>query len=298
MAHLQALLRRGMLPHALILESPIAELANNFCQQLIAHLMCQTPQSNGDSCGGCSACISLSAGENCELLKIGVADDRRSISIEQVREAILFQTLTRQFAARKVIWLVQADLMTPSAANALLKTLEEPTPDSIILLAVRHSSRLMPTIRSRCQIFSLSPPASFNYPDYLYSATTTEVKADHGSELLGYLAELLNRPVSLTHFAELLAARPREALCQEFAVIVWHLFTLLNGCSYRSVGLDRVTLLLQHRVIDPLRMEDLYQSLLLCQKNMRGTSGANWPLLIENLLIHFMATLAAGSRAG
>jgi DNA polymerase-3 subunit delta' len=85
-------------------------------------------------------------------------DDKHTISVEQIRAVTAQVGLTAYRGAAKVVIIEPAEAMTTSAANALLKTLEEPTADTYLLLVSHQPGRLMATIRSRCQTLVLAGP--------------------------------------------------------------------------------------------------------------------------------------------
>ncbi|MDE2938592.1 MAG: DNA polymerase III subunit delta' [Chloroflexota bacterium] len=114
-------------------------------------------------CGQCSQCQRVAQGVHPDIRIIGVGsvDDegvnRRDIRIEQVREIESFLNLTPYEGACKVVVVDGAELMNTAAANALLKTLEEPPPESLMLLLTANEDALLPTIRSRCSALYLKP---------------------------------------------------------------------------------------------------------------------------------------------
>src|SRR6185369_4318813 len=81
------------------------------------------------------------------------------IKIEQVRAVGDFVTLTTHRSGYRVLVIRPAEAMQPAAANALLKTLEEPPPHTLIVLVSDRPARLLPTIRSRCRALALGKPA-------------------------------------------------------------------------------------------------------------------------------------------
>ena len=85
-----------------------------------------------------------------------VVPDGAVIKIDQVRALNAFAVQTRQMANRKVAAVFDAHLLNVNAANTLLKTLEEPPPNTHIVLCTPYWSRLLPTIRSRCQYLQVS----------------------------------------------------------------------------------------------------------------------------------------------
>ena len=116
-------------------------------------------------CGDCSQCQRIAQGLHPDVRIVGVGSgdeegaNRRDIRIEQVRDIESFLNLTPYEGVCKVIIVDGAELMNTAAANALLKTLEEPPGDSLLLLLTASEDALLPTIRSRCSALYLKPAA-------------------------------------------------------------------------------------------------------------------------------------------
>ena len=116
-------------------------------------------------CGDCSQCLRVAQGLHPDVRIIGVGSgdeegaNRRDIRIEQVRDIESFLNLTPYEGVCKVVVVDGAELMNTAAANALLKTLEEPPGDSLLLLLTASEDALLPTIRSRCSALYLKPAA-------------------------------------------------------------------------------------------------------------------------------------------
>jgi DNA polymerase III subunit delta' len=102
-------------------------------------------------------------------------EDKHSISVEQVRDVIDALALTAHGGAAKVVIVEPADAMTTAAANALLKTLEEPSGDTYLLLLSHQPGRLAATIRSRCQRIDLPRPSIEALRSWLGSGDTAAV---------------------------------------------------------------------------------------------------------------------------
>jgi DNA polymerase-3 subunit delta' len=102
----------------------------------------------------------IQAGNHPDLQWIGPEEGSKSgeIKIESIRELTSSAALTAHSAKYKVIGIQPAHRMTHGAANSLLKTLEEPTPGTVMLLLTDQPARLLPTIRSRCQSVVFQPP--------------------------------------------------------------------------------------------------------------------------------------------
>lgn len=144
------------LHHALLLTGPAGIGKHILAAQLAHLLLCLSPASDG-ACGRCKSCLLLKAGHHPDLLTL---EAQSSIGIEQVRQiGHLLQNAAQQGGAR-VILLPQAHLMTEPAANALLKSLEEPGRNCYFILQTAYAEQLMPTILSRCQRWDL--PAQYD----------------------------------------------------------------------------------------------------------------------------------------
>lgn len=158
--------RRGdTLPHALLLAGPEGLGKREFADAFARAMLCQSIRSDGFACGLCRACKLLNAGTHPDLIRIGLElrDDgklRTEIIVDQMRALSERLNLTAQFGGGQIALIDPADKMNNAASNALLKTLEEPTPGTIIVLIADFPARLSATIRSRCQRLDFRIPAS------------------------------------------------------------------------------------------------------------------------------------------
>lgn len=156
--------RRGALPHALLLAGPAGLGKREFADAFANALLCQSPRPDGIACGACRTCHLFAAGTHPDLVRINLElrDDgkpRTEITVDQMRGLSERLVLTAQFGGMQIAVIDPADAMNVSASNALLKTLEEPTPGTLLVLVADHRARLMPTIRSRCQQIEFRLPA-------------------------------------------------------------------------------------------------------------------------------------------
>lgn len=173
---------RAHWPHALLLhgEAGIGKL--HFAQHLAQGLLCETPAGNGEPCGTCPACLWFSQGNHPdyravlpEALAGLVGDDAsadkaddgdskksrapsKEIKIEQVRALLDFCGVGSHRGGLRVVLLYPAEALNVAAANALLKTLEEPPAGVVFLLVSARIDRLLPTIISRCRQWPMSVP--------------------------------------------------------------------------------------------------------------------------------------------
>lgn len=147
-------LAAGRLPHALLLSDAADSRSDLFATAFAARLLCRQPVNNR-ACGECPACRQFAAGAHPDYHALTIPEDKTGIGVEQVRELARELSLTSQYGQGKVALLYPADAMNANAANSLLKTLEEPTPGTWLLLVTAQPGYLPATIRSRCQRLSL-----------------------------------------------------------------------------------------------------------------------------------------------
>jgi DNA polymerase-3 subunit delta' len=121
-------------------------------------LLCSNPTSNG-GCGQCKDCMLNASSTNPDLFRIAPLAPSKVLKIEQIRALNDFVGQTSHGGRRKVVVMEQTDALNISAANALLKTLEEPTATTVLLLISDNPGSLLATIRSRAQrILFKTPP--------------------------------------------------------------------------------------------------------------------------------------------
>ncbi len=163
------LARRARLPHALLFHGRqgIGKLA--FARALAQALLCEASAAAGAACGKCAACGWCENGAHPDWLQLELdeaGDDdqgadkksRRQITVDQVRRLPDFINISSHRGGRKLVLVHPAEALNINAANALLKSLEEPPPNTYFLLVAHRPHFLLPTIKSRCQHIALAPP--------------------------------------------------------------------------------------------------------------------------------------------
>ncbi len=145
----QQLAGRAQHAHAYLLHGPVGIGKRALAERLAALLLCQRPAAE-EACGACKSCLLLAAGTHPDHYVLEPEEVDKAIRVDQVRDLVGFVTQTAQLAGRKVVLLEPAEAMNLNAANALLKSLEEPSGDTVLLLISHQPSRLLPTIKSRC----------------------------------------------------------------------------------------------------------------------------------------------------
>jgi DNA polymerase III subunit delta' len=156
-------LQKGRLPHAILLSGASGLGKRALADALAAAALCESRTANGSACEHCRSCLLIAAGSHPDRVRITfeLRDDgkpRTEIVIEQIRALSQRLSLSSQFGGLQIVIIDPADRMNASAANALLKTLEEPSSSTVIILVSDQPSRLPATIRSRCQRLQINNP--------------------------------------------------------------------------------------------------------------------------------------------
>lgn len=181
-ADFDALLRRKQrLPHALLLRGIQGIGKLSFAESLARALLCEQTGPIGAACGRCPSCGWMEQGSHPDFRRLEpdsltVEDDpeaggekkaSRQIQVEQIRGISDFINISSHRGGAKVVLVHPAETLNPHAANALLKGLEEPPPQTYFLLVTHRWHHLLPTIISRCQHVALPPPTTGQAHDWL-----------------------------------------------------------------------------------------------------------------------------------
>lgn len=151
------MMKGGRLPHALLLRGRRGDGLLQAAQSLASLCLCMQPVGSV-ACGECKSCQLVGAGSHPDLQLLQPEEPSRVIKIDAVRNLVKQFSHTPQIASWKVAALYLANYLNISAANALLKTLEEPPGQSLLILAVDQHARVMPTLQSRCQLLEVPRP--------------------------------------------------------------------------------------------------------------------------------------------
>ena len=162
---LLSLLRRGLLPHALLISGEAGVGHREFAQWVACARWCA---AEPPACGACPSCRQVESGNHPDLHvlvrnppKEADPDElgsKHEITVDQVRRGLIPALGVRAFGGRgRTVIIDRADEMNEAAQNALLKTLEEPPPGTLLLLLAAHPDALLDTVRSRCQELRLQP---------------------------------------------------------------------------------------------------------------------------------------------
>jgi DNA polymerase-3 subunit delta' len=148
-------------------------------------LNCMKP-GDEDGCGNCSSCRRIVDGNHPDFILVEVDEEKKAISINQIREINRQLAFAPAFGRYRMIIIDPAEKMTTEAANAFLKTLEEPPPGNIFILNVRDPKELLPTIVSRCQRVPFKPLPTGEIANWLVKNRGVDTQA---AQILARLSE-------------------------------------------------------------------------------------------------------------
>jgi len=150
--------RTNRLPHALLCVGTAGLGKLLFSERLAQALLCESRDEQANPCESCRSCRLFLSGGHPDYNTAEPGESNKPIKVDQVRKLCAFLGYTSQFGGYKVALVASAELLTVNAANSLLKTLEEPPANSLLLLVTPFPSRLPATVRSRCQAVTFSEP--------------------------------------------------------------------------------------------------------------------------------------------
>jgi DNA polymerase-3 subunit delta' len=186
-------LKQGRLPHALLLTGQPGTGKTAFSNYLAQLLLCQKPTAAHTPCGACSGCIQFASGSHPDYFHVTYAVDEKTgkvskeIKVDQVRALAGKLVLSSHHGGYQVAVLDPAEAMNKNAANSLLKTLEEPSDNTVLVLVSACPARLPATVRSRCQQLKIEVPERQLALDWLQEqgceSAKTCLQLAHGAPL-------------------------------------------------------------------------------------------------------------------
>ena len=153
---LRASLAAQRLPHSLLLLSTPGLGAEQLANWISALVLCESLGSR--PCGVCASCLLLRSDSHPDSYIVRLEEDAQQIKVDQVRGLIESLSLKSYRGGYKVGVIEGAEALNVNGANAFLKTLEEPTANTVLIMIARPSHRLPATIASRCLRLTLTPP--------------------------------------------------------------------------------------------------------------------------------------------
>ena len=183
---LRSAMAGGRFPHALFFAGPEGVGKALFARTLAQALLCETnPEAALDPCGRCPSCLQVANRAHPDVLFVARPEDKADLPIRSIRDLCIDLGLKPMRGSRRVAIVEDADDLTDEAANAFLKTLEEPPPGSILILVGTDPEGQLDTILSRCRLLRFEPLAESEL-----AAILRETGAATDPETAGRLARL------------------------------------------------------------------------------------------------------------
>lgn len=155
---LRANLQSGRFPHAFLFVGPEGVGKRTFARTLARALLCErNSELLLEPCEACPGCVQAKAGTHPDLIEVARPDERQELPIRVIRELCAEFGLKPARGVRKIAIVDDVDDMNDEAANAFLKTLEEPPPGAVLLLIGTSAELQLETIVSRCQVVRFEP---------------------------------------------------------------------------------------------------------------------------------------------
>ncbi|SLM63686.1 MULTISPECIES: DNA polymerase III subunit delta' [Dickeya] len=304
--------------HAVLLHAPEGMGEASLVYALGRRLLCRHPEG-GKSCGRCHDCQLMRAGTHPDWHPLVLEKGKQSLGVDQVREVVEQVYQRSRQGGVKIVWLAQAELLTEAAANALLKTLEEPPADSYFLLGCREPGRLLATLRSRCLYHYLDTPDETQAILWLRTrgqsddvASQTALRLSHGAPLAALallqperwkaraqLCQQLSYGVHRHDALSLLALLHHDEATER---IHWVCSVWLDALKWRHqarnslINRDQLALIAQW---GEMHDEQLHYSLrrwLQCRHQLLSVTGVNRELLLTSMLLDWERALSSPQR--
>ena len=264
-------IKNNQLAHAFLFCGPRG-VGKTTCARILAKTInCENLQPDGEACDKCQSCTSFNDGASLNIHELDAAsnnsvDDIRSL-VEQVRFA-------PQAGKYKVYIVDEVHMLSSSAFNAFLKTLEEPPPYAIFILATTEKHKILPTILSRCQIFD-------------FKRITTNDTVEHLEEII--TKEHLNAEKAALQ----LIAQKSEGCMRDALSILDKIVSFTNSTVTYQNTLEHLNILdhdYYFKMLDSLLAQDLSSAMLLFDEiNRKGFEGDlvlnGFAEFIRNLLV-------------
>lgn len=292
-------IKAGNLPHAILISGVKGSGKEELAHWLIQVIQCnQVQQSKSVNqktilkpCHQCKHC-NLLLRNNYPDHTI-VIPEKTTLGVDSIRKVSHFFETTAQIGEIKTVLIPDAEKMTTSAANALLKTLEEPSDNSIIILLSAERDTLLPTIISRCRLFEIRPPSG----DLLAQHINTDPTLTNAYTNLSHLAELSNTDIAneYVEFEQtcLYFLKTREGRSQVIKLlsnsphglrwlekVVANAMRELNGWNTKAINLDNSLTLLNNDTL-----WQIYNKIIATISQSKTLSQVNYQFINEKLIV-------------
>ena len=199
--------------HAFIIEGRSGELRRAFLNTLASGLVCTSPDRDNRPCGECPACRQAAAGTNMDIIHMNKSTSSGKSGRESYKTddaAAFIERLSMGSYGRCLVGIIDdADSLSETIQNKLLKTLEEPSQNTVIMLGVSNRDNMLSTVRSRCSDIRIS--------DFLDDSGQDTGTDSRNMQAMNDLAEMTLRKKA--HFCEFRAALDKAVRSREDALL-------------------------------------------------------------------------------
>lgn len=309
--------RAGRGHHALLIQTLPGMGEDALVYALTRYLMCHRPEGI-KSCGKCHSCQLMQAGTHPDYYLLQPEKGKSTLGIDAVRSVTEKLYEHARLGGAKVVWIGDAEQLTEAAANALLKTLEEPPQDTWFFLVTRDVARLLPTLRSRCRHYHLTPPAEAYGLEWLrrevtvsQEAALTALRLTGGApaaaltlldepqvgarrQLIAALSEVLAHNDWLT----LLPVLNHDSVAER---LHWLSSLLLDALKLQQgitllTNADALSLIQQlANAISAIHLQAIVRDVCECRERLLSTSGLNRELMLSDSLLRWEHWLSPGA---
>ena len=217
-----AQLKTGKIPHAFLFSGLEGLGKYQFASFFSSYMMCEKSKFQQMPCGECKQCKLFDSESHPDFKIISPEEGSASIKVDQVRQLVDFFGKSSQQGGRKIALVSPAEALNHNAANALLKTLEEPSHNSVIILISHQPGMLLPTIRSRCQVVDFTKPKTSDSLAWLKNRSIEESSQDaYSDEDLMEVLSLANySPLKAKHYLQFGALKEYHLMLNEISVFL------------------------------------------------------------------------------
>jgi DNA polymerase III subunit gamma/tau len=262
-------IKNNQLAHAFLFCGPRG-VGKTTCARILAKTInCENVGADGEACNKCHSCLSFNDGISMNIHELDAASNN---SVDDIRTLVEQVRFAPQAGRYKVYIVDEVHMLSTSAFNAFLKTLEEPPPYAIFILATTEKHKILPTILSRCQIFD-------------FKRITTADTVDHLQEICDKEEIKAEKP------ALQVIAQKSEGCMRDALSILDKIVSFTNGELTYTNTLEHLNILdadYYFRILDAMQQQNLSDALLLYDDiNRKGFEGD----LVLNGLAEFIRNL-------
>lgn len=268
-------IKNNQLAHAFLFCGPRG-VGKTTCARILAKTInCENQTKDGEACNTCNSCVSFDAGTSLNIHELDAASNN---SVDDIRNLVDQVRFAPQAGKYKVYIVDEVHMLSPSAFNAFLKTLEEPPSFAIFILATTEKHKILPTILSRCQIFD-------------FKRITNNDTVAHLQEICGKESITAEKP------ALHVIAQKSEGCMRDSLSILDKIVSFTNGeVTYKNT-LEHLNILDEDyyfKLLDFVQQQDLSSALLMFDEiNRKGFEGD----LILNGFAEFLRNLLVSRDA-